>query len=170
MKLSDLKFLKIKIKKHPTQNLELEYIEKPNAIGVLVLDAEEEKTLLVKQYRPGTNSELLEIPAGIIEEGETAESALNRELREETGYTIKDVEMLYNSEEPLAASPGYTTEKMYTYIVRLKSNEITPLELKLDETEDIVTKWINLKDMKNIKTDMKSMFLYYMYTSNNKSK
>jgi|GEM_PF-6976914 len=74
MKLSDLKFLKIELKDHPTRELKMEYINKPNAIGVLVLDEKEEKTLLVDQYRPGTNSHLLEIPAGIIEEGETAES------------------------------------------------------------------------------------------------
>ena len=63
MRLSDLKFLKIKLKDHPTRELKMEYINKPNAIGVMVLDEKEEKTLLVDQYRPGTNSHLLEIPA-----------------------------------------------------------------------------------------------------------
>lgn len=168
MKLSDLKFLRVNLKKHPTRELQMEYIEKPNAIGVMVLDALEEKTLMVDQYRPGTNSHILEIPAGIIEIGETAKSTLERELREETGYTIKDVDIIYEHKTPLVASPGYTTEHMYIYIVRLKSNEIKPLELELDETEDLVSKWIDLKDIENITTDMKTILLYHMYMNNNK--
>ncbi len=168
MKLSELKFLKIQLKDHPTRELKMEYINKPDAIGVLVLDEKEEKTLLVEQYRPGTNSHLLEIPAGIIEEGETAKSTLERELREETGYTMDDVEIIYESKEALASSPGYTTEKLYIYIVKLKSNEIKPLELELDETEDLTTKWIKLEEMEKITTDMKSILTYYMYMNKNK--
>ncbi|MGB6128391.1 MAG: NUDIX hydrolase, partial [Psychrilyobacter sp.] len=150
MKLSDLKFLKIELKDHPTRKLKMEYINKPNAIGVLVLDEKEEKTLLVDQYRPGTDSHLLEIPAGIIEEGETPKSTLERELREETGYTMEDVEVIDESKEALASSPGYTNEKLYVYIVKLKNNEIKPLELELDETEDLTTKWIDLEEMEKI--------------------
>jgi ADP-ribose pyrophosphatase len=168
MKISDLNFLKIKLKDHPTRDLEMEYIEKPNAIGVMLLDAKEERTLLVDQYRPGTNSHLLEIPAGIIEDGETALSTLERELREETGYTIDDVEFIYRSNEPLASSPGYTTEKLYIYIVKLKSNDIEPLELELDLTEDLTTKWVKLEELEDIITDMKTKLVYYMYMVKNK--
>lgn len=169
MKLSELKFLKIKLKDHPTRELKMEYINKPNAIGVMVLDEKEEKTLLVDQYRPGTNSHLLEIPAGIIEEGETAKSTLERELREETGYTMDDIEIIYEPKEALASSPGYTTEKLYIYIVKLKNNEIKPLELELDESEDLVTKWVKLDEMEKITTDMKSMLTYHMYMNKNKN-
>jgi len=168
MKLSELKFLNIKFKQHPTRNLKMEYVDKPNAIGVMVLDEKEEKTLLVDQYRPGTDSHLLEIPAGIIEEGETAKSTLERELREETGYTIDDVEIIYEAKEPLTSSPGYTTEKLYIYIVKLKNNKIKPLELKLDDTEDLTTKWLKLNEMEKIATDMKSLLTYYMYINRNK--
>ena len=168
MKLSDLNFLKIKLKGHPTRNLEMEYIEKPNAIGVMLLDEKEEKTLLVDQYRPGTDSHLLEIPAGIIEEGETAQSTLERELREETGYTIDDVEVIYATKDPLPASPGYTTEKLYIYIAKLKDNEIKPLKLELDETEDLTTKWVKLEDLEDLVTDMKTKLVYYMYMNKNK--
>jgi ADP-ribose pyrophosphatase len=168
MKLSDLNFLKIKLKKHPTRELDMEYIQKPNAIGVMLLDEKEEKTLLVEQYRPGSNSKLLEIPAGIIEEGETPESTLERELREETGYTLDDVEMLYEGKEPLTVSPGYTTEKIYLYIAKLKNNQTKPLDLELDETEDLITKWISLKKLEESTIDMKTLLAYYMYINKNK--
>jgi ADP-ribose pyrophosphatase len=168
MKISDLNFLKIKLKGHPTRDLEMEYIEKPNAIGVMLLDEKEERTLLVDQYRPGTDSHLLEIPAGIIEEGETAQSTLERELREETGYTIDDVEVIYSTKDPLPASPGYTTEKLYIYIAKLKDDKIQPLKLELDETEDLTTKWVNLEELEDLVTDMKTKLVYYMYMNKNK--
>lgn len=42
--------------------------------------------VLQKQYRPPTDKVTIEVPAGLIDAGETAEQAAVRELREETGY------------------------------------------------------------------------------------
>jgi 8-oxo-dGTP pyrophosphatase MutT (NUDIX family) len=42
--------------------------------------------LLQKQYRPPVDKVTIEVPAGLVDEGETAEQAAIRELREETGY------------------------------------------------------------------------------------
>jgi len=47
----------------------------------------EKKIVVVEQFRFGVSKTTVEIPAGIIEKGETPEQAAMRELEEETGYT-----------------------------------------------------------------------------------
>jgi 8-oxo-dGTP pyrophosphatase MutT (NUDIX family) len=42
--------------------------------------------VLQKQYRPPLNKVVIEVPAGLVDAGETAEQAAVRELKEETGY------------------------------------------------------------------------------------
>jgi ADP-ribose pyrophosphatase len=52
------------------------------------------KVLLVRHYRHPVGREILDIPGGMIESGETAEEACARELLEETGYTVEAMEFL----------------------------------------------------------------------------
>ncbi len=163
MKISDLRFLRIKVEKHPTTDIDLEYIQKPNAIAVFILNENMDKTLLVKQYRPGVKGDLYEIPAGIIEDGETAESTLKREIREETGYTEDDFELLYIPKKPLILSPGYTTESLYMYVAKIHDDGKEPLELDLDEGEHLTCHWFDIDEVEEITTDMKTIFAKQLY-------
>lgn len=62
------------------------YLKKEGpAICVLALTKNSE-VILAKQFRPGPNEILLELPGGGIEKGETPQRAIERELLEETGY------------------------------------------------------------------------------------
>ena len=50
--------------------------------------------LMVRQWRHGSKSLSIEFPGGVIEDGETPLEAACRELREETGFSSKDVILL----------------------------------------------------------------------------
>jgi ADP-ribose pyrophosphatase len=56
----------------------------PRVVAILALD-EARQVILARQYRPGPDRILLEIPGGGVEPGETPEQAARRELLEETG-------------------------------------------------------------------------------------
>ncbi|MGA2210472.1 MAG: NUDIX hydrolase [Acidimicrobiales bacterium] len=60
-------------------------VEGPDIVAVLALTADGE-VVLVRQFRPGPDAVLAELPGGIIDAGETPLDAGQRELLEETGY------------------------------------------------------------------------------------
>jgi ADP-ribose pyrophosphatase len=159
----DLKFLRVRTEKHPTTGTTLEYLHHHHAVAVLILDTNEEKTLLVNQYRPGNRGNLYEVPAGLIDEDENPEEAMFREVLEETGYSKEDLDLIYSYPKPLLISPGYTTENLNFFIVKLKSNEILPKEQALDEGEDLFTEWVKLGDVEKLQIDLKTVFLLNLY-------
>ena len=163
MNVEDLKFLKVAIKKHPITGLDLEFLIKQDAIAAMVVNAKGDKTLLVKQYRPGVDKEVYEIPAGLIDPGEEAIETLYRELEEETGYLPKDYNIICTTQKPLTVSPGYTQEKLYIYIVQLKDDNIKPGNLRLDEGEALTNHWFPISEIENLSQDMKTIFALYLY-------
>jgi len=64
------------------------------------------KFILIRQFRPPTNSYILEFPAGLVDPGESLEKTAIRELFEETGY----VGTVVNLSPRLFSSPGILSE------------------------------------------------------------
>lgn len=69
------------------------------------------RVVMVRQYRKAAERVLLEIPAGGIDSGESAEDAVRREMIEETGYHVGSVNLLCG----FFTSPGFTTEYMHLF-------------------------------------------------------
>lgn len=88
-----------------------EIVEHSECVSIIAVDADD-NILLVKQYRQAVEKELLEIPAGGIDPGEDPETAVRREMREETGYSPKTVQRLNG----FYSAPGYCTEYLYLYL------------------------------------------------------
>lgn len=81
--------------------------------GACVLYVENNKILLVRQFRYPYAESIYEIPAGKLDKGENPKHTALRELEEEGGVTATDAELLY----VMYPSPGYTNEKIYIYRV-----------------------------------------------------
>lgn len=165
---NSFKFLKGTKMIHPTTGITLEYLDKSNAVCFVLFNETREKVILVKQFRPGSNSEMLEIIAGLIDKGEDPLTAAFRELREETGYEKEDVTDFEELPYGLYVSPGYTTENLYFFSARLKSDDITPKELRLDHGEDLVVEWIDVKEILEKSNDMKTILGVTYFSKNSK--
>ena len=96
-----------------------EYVSRTGTDSAVVIIAYDRKQLiLVQQNRIPIGQEVLEFPAGILDEGYTVEQTAIKELREETGYlaTLEDVVYVFG---PTCTSPGLTSEKIYYVKVRI---------------------------------------------------
>jgi len=103
-----------------------EIIHHNGAAAVIAFD-ENNRLLMVRQYRYAIGQELLEIPAGKIDPGETPEQCAARELVEETGYRagkLTELGVVY----PIAA---YSSEAQYLFY----AENLTPDKQHLDEDE-----------------------------------
>jgi ADP-ribose pyrophosphatase len=100
-----------------------------NGGSVIVAITENNKILMVKQYRKTFEKEIFELPAGKIDGDEDPKDAALRELKEETGYTAKNIKYLTS----IYPSVGYTNEILYIYLC----TDLIPGETDFDENEDI---------------------------------
>lgn len=82
---------------------------------------------LVKQYRHPARRELLEIPAGKIELGETPMACAMRELEQEIGFRAGRIEALAE----FYSTPGFCEERLYVYL----ATDLQPVEQNLDHDE-----------------------------------
>jgi len=114
-----------------------EIVEHPGAVAIIPI-TDDGEIILVKQFRKAVESELLEIPAGKLEIGEEPLNCAIRELKEETGYTAKEL----NHVLEFFTSPGFSNEKMHLYIATgLEDGEAEPesdeyidvIKIKIDE-------------------------------------
>ena len=85
--------------------------------------------LLVRQYRKPIEDQLLEVPAGGIEPGESPLEAAVRELQEEVGFSAKEIQLLSS----FWISPGWCTEFMHAYL----ATQLEPARLPADYDENI---------------------------------
>jgi ADP-ribose pyrophosphatase len=100
---------------------------------------ENDRILLVRQYRLPARRYLWELPAGTIDDGETALQTARRELVEETGYRAKKWQKLAE----FFPSPGFLSEKMTIYLATgLMAGEATPME-----DERIEARWFTSKQI-----------------------
>jgi ADP-ribose pyrophosphatase len=114
-------------------------IDSPDWVNVIPLTAEG-KVILVKQFRFGTKEFSLEIPGGMLDEGDTPSGAAARELLEETGFAGDEPDFLGF----VHPNPAIHTNRCYTYLIR---NSVYKESPRQDSTEDIEVETVPLADI-----------------------
>jgi ADP-ribose pyrophosphatase len=117
----------------------LEYSNWVNAVAI----TEDNKILMVKQYRHAAGVVSLEIPGGVIDGDETPEHAMQRELLEETGYLFNDIELLCT----VYANPSTANNHTYCYLAK-GGKKVQ--EQALDDHEEIIVEEYTIEEIKHL--------------------
>ena len=117
---------------HPERNKEAEFVilNSPNWANIIPITNNNE-ILLIEQYRQGTDNITLEIPGGLIEQGEQPIDAAMRECIEETGYGSNEQPILTGISYP---NPAFLTNQCFSYVWMDVENNF---QQNFDEDEDI---------------------------------
>ena len=118
-------------------------VDKPAGVGIVAFSMDKQKILLQKEFRLSCNAWVVTFPAGLIDEGESAEIAAIREAKEETGVDVIQIDDVL---APCYTAQGFSDEKMTIVVCRCKG-EPRPSE---DETEEIFAKWYTKKEAEDL--------------------
>ncbi len=132
--------------------------------AVMLAIDDDERVLLVRQFRLPAESELWELPAGRLDPGEQPLDAARRELQEETGYKANKWHNLI----AFWPSPGYVGEKMHIFL----ATELTAGPQNLMDDERIETQWFAASEVgvmirKGDIQDGKTIIGYYAWRDRN---
>ena len=114
-------------------------VEAGDWINVIPLTAAGE-VVMIEQYRHGSADVTLEIPGGMVDEGESPEEAAARELVEETGYAANEIVALGRTRP----NPAIHDNWLHTFLARGARHERDP---EFDRTEHCAVRLVPLADV-----------------------
>ncbi|HWM16449.1 MAG TPA: NUDIX hydrolase [Microbacterium sp.] len=118
-----------------------QYVDHPGAAAVVALD-DEQRVLLIQQYRHPIRHRDWEIPAGLLDvEGESPLETAKRELVEEADLTARTWEPLLS----VFTTPGGNDEVVHIFLARGLS-AVGEVHAREAEEADIRIEWVSLQD------------------------
>ncbi|MDO6565030.1 ADP compounds hydrolase NudE [Amphritea sp. 1_MG-2023] len=103
------------------------------AVMIVALD-DQQNVLLIQEYAVGLEDYLLTLPKGLIDPGEDALQAANRELKEEAGFGAQQLQVI----KEMTSAPNYMGHKITVVLAQ----GLYPCRLPGDEPEEMeVTHW-----------------------------
>lgn len=121
----------------PTMTREIFHRSK-QVTGVLLFDPQQDKVILVEQFRAGPMSQgdhpwMMEISMGMVDTGESPEQAARREAIEETGCTVAELQTIAS----YYSSPGGTSEHITLFVGRTTVPAVGGIFGLAEENENI---------------------------------
>jgi 8-oxo-dGDP phosphatase len=119
-------------------------VEHPGAVGIVALD-NDERVLVLRQYRHAAQQRLVEIPAGLLDvDGESPLEAAKRELREEGLLEAGSWRRLLT----LIPQPGISTERVHVFLAEQVTPAAVPDGFTAEHEEATMTReWVRLADL-----------------------
>jgi ADP-ribose pyrophosphatase len=118
------------------------HIDAATWVNVIAI-TQDEQLVLVRQERHGLEAFTVEVPAGLVDEGEDPSAAALRELREETGFAGERAELL----GWVHPNPALQDNRCYTYLVR---DVVAVGAQELDEREEIEVITVPLNQVRQL--------------------
>ncbi len=134
--------------------------------AVIIPETDEGEFIMIKEPRTPIGKTVIAFPAGMIEDGESAEEGAIRELEEETGYRAGKIKKLRVAYPAI----GYSNEKVTIFLAR----DLIKTHRNLDETEDIEVLRIPISEVKQmldngeIRTSSEEIGLLHYFLYENK--
>jgi len=134
-----------------------ELFHRGNCVAVLLYDPDRDEVVIIEQFRigamqmPEEQPWLLEIVAGAIEPGETAEDVAYRESVEEAGCEIQKLIKI----NEFFTSPGGTSELLTLFCGKVDTTGIGGIHGLADENEDILVTVMTFEDVHQLLRDGK---------------
>lgn len=122
-------------------------LEYPNWVNAIAL-TEDNKIIMVRQYRHAADIISLEIPGGVMDGDELPEFAIRRELLEETGYAFESAELITT----LYPNPATSNNVTYTYLLK---GGIKTHPQNLDEHEILNVEEYTIPEVKQLLAENK---------------
>ena len=122
-------------------------LEYPNWVNAIAL-TEDNKIIMVRQYRHAADIISLEVPGGVIDGDEGPEVAIKRELLEETGYSFESCELITT----MYPNPATSTNRTFTYLMK---GGVKTHEQHLDDHEILNVEEYTIEEVKQFLKDNK---------------
>lgn len=107
-----------------------------DAVIIVATHAEENKLVIIKQFRVPINDYVYELPAGLIDKGEDFKTTVKRELKEETGLDL--IEIDYSSTKSKAYVSTGMTDESVALVYCTCSGKISKEYLEPDEDIEVM--------------------------------
>ena len=131
-----------------SETITRELFMRGNCVAVILYDPHKDEVVLIEQFRAGAilnpdKAWLVEIVAGAIEEGESAEDVAYRESVEEAGCEIEEL-ILINK---FYTTPGGSSEKISLFCGKVDATNVDGVHGLDDEHEDILVSSLKFEEV-----------------------